>query len=92
MFFFTFRLYLLGVKLKKKLVPFNFLSLKIKNQFNFPLLSKCDLQVKHYLIFSFQNQHDKTHFGSLHGIILIFFGFFQHSVGHFVAVSIFSHC
>ena len=60
-FFFTFRLYLFGVKLKRKLVPFRFSSLKIKMQFfdHNGVISKCNLQLKHSLIFSFQNQHDK---------------------------------
>ena len=33
LFFLTFRLYLFGVKLKRKLVPLRFSSLKIKMQF-----------------------------------------------------------
>ena len=76
-FFFTFRLYLFGVKLKRKLVPFCFSSLKIKMWF-FDYNDVMDLfwisaiynwNIPQYSLFKISII---IHFGSCHGIILIF--------------------
>ena len=97
-FFFSFYFETISVQseTEKKISSFPLFKFKNKNVifwsqwYNCPLLSKCNLQLKYSLIFSFQSQHDK--FILVCFIILIFFGSFQHSVGHFIAASIFSHC